>query len=120
MHVGLISFYLQPEKSSFQWMAWVMVAGMIGATIVPYSRAKAESFGVEVKVGLMQRPERLVFLGLGAVFSSHYHALLAPWLPQKHYIFAVVLIFIVVMSNITAIRRFYVGFTKLKQKEMDR
>ena len=32
--------------------------------MVPYVRAKAESFGVAMKDGLMQRPERVLTLGV--------------------------------------------------------
>jgi CDP-diacylglycerol--glycerol-3-phosphate 3-phosphatidyltransferase len=35
--------------------------------MVSYCRARAESLGFDSKVGIMQRPERIVFLGLGAI-----------------------------------------------------
>jgi CDP-diacylglycerol--glycerol-3-phosphate 3-phosphatidyltransferase len=38
--------------------------------MVSYVRARAEGLGFTVKVGLMQRPERVVFIGAGAMF--HY------------------------------------------------
>ncbi len=40
---------------------------LCGSFMVSYARARAESLGFEVKVGVMQRPERIVLIGLGAL-----------------------------------------------------
>ena len=40
---------------------------LCGSFMVSYSRARAESLGFEAKAGLMQRPERIVLIGLGAI-----------------------------------------------------
>ncbi len=40
---------------------------LCGSFMVSYSRARAESHGFEAKAGLMQRPERIVLIGLGAI-----------------------------------------------------
>src|ERR1700712_1359993 len=48
---------------------------LIGSMMVSYVRARAEGLGVEIKGGLMQRPERVVTIGLCAVacgLSSRY------------------------------------------------
>ena len=42
---------------------------MGSAQMVSYVRARAEALGVDCKVGFMSRPERLVGLGLGFLFS---------------------------------------------------
>ncbi len=34
-----------------------------------YTRARAESLGVECKVGLMSRPERIILIALGLFFD---------------------------------------------------
>lgn len=53
-----------------QWGPIVAVlVFMGGAQMVSYTRARAEALGVDCKVGLMSRPERLVGLGLGFLFS---------------------------------------------------
>src|SRR5579871_5319513 len=49
--------------------------GMIGSMMVSYVRARAEGLGIECKGGLMQRPERVVTIGLFAIIcgvASHY------------------------------------------------
>ena len=52
---------------------WPMVGVLVfmgSAQMVSYTRARAEALGVECKVGFMSRPERLVGLGLGFLFSA--------------------------------------------------
>lgn len=39
---------------------------LIGSMMVSYTRARAEGLGVECKGGLMQRPERVVLMGLSS------------------------------------------------------
>jgi CDP-diacylglycerol--glycerol-3-phosphate 3-phosphatidyltransferase len=54
-----------------QWWPLVGVLVFMGAAqMVSYTRARAEALGVECKVGLMSRPERLIVLGLGFLFSG--------------------------------------------------
>jgi CDP-diacylglycerol--glycerol-3-phosphate 3-phosphatidyltransferase len=53
-----------------QWAPIVAVLFFMGASqMVSYTRARAEALGVDCKVGFMSRPERLVGLGLGLLFS---------------------------------------------------
>jgi CDP-diacylglycerol--glycerol-3-phosphate 3-phosphatidyltransferase len=43
-------------------MMVVCLVGIIGTFLVSYTRARAESLGIDAKVGVMQRPERIVLL----------------------------------------------------------
>jgi CDP-diacylglycerol--glycerol-3-phosphate 3-phosphatidyltransferase len=53
-----------------QWGPIIAVLVFMGAAqMVSYIRARAEALGVDCKVGFMSRPERLVGLGLGFLFS---------------------------------------------------
>jgi CDP-diacylglycerol--glycerol-3-phosphate 3-phosphatidyltransferase len=53
-----------------EWGPIVAVLVFMGsAQMVSYVRARAEALGVDCKVGFMSRPERLVGLGLGFLFS---------------------------------------------------
>ena len=68
-----------------------MAIGLGGSLMVSYVRARAESLGFHCKVGILQRAERLLLLGAGALI--HLYAL-------------VVAIWIIgFMSNVTAIQR---------------
>lgn len=40
---------------------------MVGAFLISYARARAEGLGIQCKAGLMERPERIVFLAFGAL-----------------------------------------------------
>src|ERR1700754_2080320 len=40
---------------------------LIGSMMVSYTRARAEGLGIPLKGGLMQRPERVVLVGLSAI-----------------------------------------------------
>lgn len=47
----------------------VVVTGLGGSLLVSYARARGESVGVVCKVGVMQRAERLLSIGLGGVLD---------------------------------------------------
>lgn len=64
-------------------------AAIIGSLMVSYTRARAEGLGVDCKVGLFTRFERIAVLGLGLLFNQMYIAL----------------ILLAVLSNFTAIQR---------------
>ena len=54
-----------------QWWPTAAVLVFMGAAqMVSYTRARAEALGVDCKVGLMSRPERLVVLGIGFLCSG--------------------------------------------------
>jgi soluble lytic murein transglycosylase len=69
--------------------AIVAMAGLVGSVMVSYTKARAESIGIECNVGVMERPERLICLIGGALFD-----LLEPslWL-------------LAILANVTAIQR---------------
>lgn len=52
---------------------------LCGSFMVSYTRARAESLGLTAKAGLMQRPERIVLIGLGAIINMDAFKL-AIWL----------------------------------------
>ena len=50
---------------------------LIGSLMVSYVRARAEGLDLECKVGLMQRPERVVMAALGAIFTGVFQDITA-------------------------------------------
>src|SRR5438874_3965010 len=59
---GLAVFYaLNPNHHNVP-MVVVCLAGLIGAYLTSYIRARAEALGLDAKVGILQRPERIVLL----------------------------------------------------------
>jgi CDP-diacylglycerol---glycerol-3-phosphate 3-phosphatidyltransferase len=46
----------------------VCLLGIIGTFLVSYTRARAEALGIDAKVGVMQRPERVTLLSAPQAF----------------------------------------------------
>ena len=46
------------------WRLWLPLAAALGSLMVSYARARGEALGVDVRIGTMQRPERLFYLGV--------------------------------------------------------
>lgn len=67
-------------------------ATMIGSFLVSYTRARAEALGMDCKVGLMTRPERLVLLSLGLLL-------------QRFGVLAVVMYVLAVLTAVTVLQR---------------
>ncbi len=61
--LGLASWYREG------WVLAFVVIGLIGSMMVSYTRARGEGIGIQVTRGIMQRPERIVYLGVGSIFS---------------------------------------------------
>jgi len=59
---GLTVFYMTNPVHHNIYMVVVCLVGIIGTFLVSYTRARAESLGIDAKVGVMQRPERIVLL----------------------------------------------------------
>jgi len=69
-------------------------------------RAKAESFGLTMKDGLMQRPERVLTLGLAVILSPWVDAVWpATGGHTSQRVAAVSLVMLAITSNTTAIGR---------------
>lgn len=75
---------------------------LVGSIMVSYVRARAEGLALECKVGLMQRPERVVLTALGAISASVFSEVKA-FDPVMILIVAMALI--ALLANLTAIWR---------------
>jgi CDP-diacylglycerol--glycerol-3-phosphate 3-phosphatidyltransferase len=49
-------------------MVAVLILGSIGTFLTSYTRARAESLGIDAKVGMLQRPERVTLLSAPQAF----------------------------------------------------
>jgi CDP-diacylglycerol--glycerol-3-phosphate 3-phosphatidyltransferase len=65
--MAAIAYLLAAEGRALD--AALVVLALLGAILVSYTRARAESLGVECKVGLMSRPERVILIALGLFFN---------------------------------------------------
>lgn len=65
---GLAVFFAFSPVHRSPTMVAVCITGLIGAFLTSYTRARAESLGLDAKVGMLQRPERVVLLSAPQAF----------------------------------------------------
>jgi len=88
MFLGFGAYFILNED--YGTLAGAFLA-LCGSFMVSYTRARSESLGFEAKVGIVQRPERIILLGMGALI--HITAFqFAIWL-------------VALLANITALQR---------------
>jgi phosphatidylglycerophosphate synthase len=96
----------------------VILLALAGSLMVSYTRARAEGLGVTCKVGVMQRPERIVLLGLGAIFSSVLYMLRGTLgADGGPYLMGFALLLIAILSNYTAISRMIYVMRELRKDQ---
>ena len=108
---ALIYFYNLPNFSG----VILAFASVIGSILVSYVRARAEGLQIECKVGLMQRPERIVLLALGVLAQGLIPAKFA-YLQSSGLILLSVFAILAVTSHITAIHRLVFSFYELSNR----
>ncbi len=99
MFLGTAIYFVQKDHPYTSIMVFLALGGSM---MVSYVRARAEGLGYDCKVGIMQRPERIVYVGV----SSLIHP----------YVLEVVIWMIAILANFTAIQRMRHVF-KLEKKE---
>ena len=73
------------------WTA-VCIAAMMGSSLVPYTRAKGEIYGLDMRLGIMSRLERYIVLVAGLLIGLPLSVNIA-------------MVIIAVFANITAVQR---------------
>ncbi len=99
VYLGLLSLYNQYQTDLQDiGMIYAIMLAMGGSLMISYTRARAEAMGLDCSVGLMQRAERIVLLGLGSVmFGLRWDGL----------VLSAVIVIVAVLTNITAFHRIY-------------
>ncbi len=92
-------------------LLWVVILGLIGSFLVSYVRARSEGFGIECKVGMFKREERMTYLSVGAMlgsipYTAHLFLRLALWI-------------IAIFANITVIQR-VLHFRKTMEERVEK
>jgi CDP-diacylglycerol--glycerol-3-phosphate 3-phosphatidyltransferase len=77
-------------------MIYLIMLAMAGSLMISYTRARAEALGLDCRVGLMPRAERVVLIGGAALFFGEMWNGLA---------LKVVIFLLAVLTNITAFQR---------------
>ncbi|GAC1526130.1 MAG: hypothetical protein NVS3B15_01790 [Sediminibacterium sp.] len=104
---------------------------LIGSMMVSYTRARAEGLGIECKDGLMQRPERVITIGITAIacgITAHYiggdHKWYLPGISfhvlETMSIFTIPLTVMAILTNATAIKRLHNAGKTLRKRDKDK
>jgi CDP-diacylglycerol--glycerol-3-phosphate 3-phosphatidyltransferase len=93
---GLATFYaLNPVHRSVPMMV-VCMLGLIGAFLTSYTRARAEALGIDAKVGILQRPERVTLLSAPQAFFG---------LALNGWVLASIIVVLTVTAWVTVVQR---------------
>ena len=95
----------------------LVFASVIGSILVSYVRARAEGLQVECKVGLMQRPERIVLLALG-VLAQGIIIKYFSW-ESNSIILVCVFGFLALTAHVTALHRLVFSYSQLNNRSTD-
>jgi CDP-diacylglycerol--glycerol-3-phosphate 3-phosphatidyltransferase len=105
---GLTVFYATNAIHHNIYMVVVCLVGIVGTFLVSYTRARAESLGIDAKVGVMQRPERIVLLSAPqALFGLFWNG----------WVLMAIIILLSVTACITAVQR--IAFVYHATKHLD-
>ncbi|NSX00517.1 CDP-alcohol phosphatidyltransferase family protein [bacterium] len=100
---GLLIFYF-----STYFVYFIYLAAVFGLT-VSYVKAAAENHGFQTNIGIMQRPERVVCLGLGGLISASLEYYGIQLFGIEHLIFMLTIVFITILSLYATIQRLLLG-----------
>jgi CDP-diacylglycerol--glycerol-3-phosphate 3-phosphatidyltransferase len=96
LYMGLMILYARVDRTPQMVLVWVAA---FGSFMTSYARARAESLVPRCTVGLLERPERIVLLVVGALANRMVAVL---WI-------------IAVLSNLTAVQRVIYTYVELKK-----
>lgn len=93
---GLVVFYAINPVHQNDVLLVITLLGLVGTFLTSYTRARAESLGLDAKVGLLQRPERITLLSAPQAFFG---------LALNGWVLAVIVTLLSVTAWITAVQR---------------
>lgn len=97
VYFGLLSLYNDyRQQVGDVGMIYLIMLAMAGSLMISYTRARAEAMGLDCRVGLMQRAERVVLIGAAALFFGQ------AW---DGFVLKAVIAVLAVTTNVTAIQR---------------
>lgn len=97
VYFGLLSLYNDYRlELGDVGMIYLIMAAMAGSLMVSYTRARAEALGLDCRVGLMPRAERVVLIGAASLFFG---------LAWNGIVLKGVIAVLALLTNITAFQR---------------
>lgn len=97
--LGLLSLYNDYRlELGDVGMIYLIMLAMAGSQMISYTRARAEALGLDCRVGLMPRAERVVLVGTSALFFGE------SW---NGLVLKGVIVILAILTNLTAFQRIY-------------
>ena len=97
VYLGLLSLYNDYRlELGDVGMIYLIMLAMAGSLMVSYTRARAEALGLDCRVGLMPRAERVVLIGAASLFFG------TAW---NGIVLKGVIVILAVLTNVTAFQR---------------
>ncbi|MBI4541315.1 MAG: CDP-alcohol phosphatidyltransferase family protein [Gemmatimonadetes bacterium] len=97
VYLGLLSLYNDYRlELGDVGMIYLILLAMAGSLMISYTRSRAETLGLDCRVGLMQRAERVVLIGFASLLFGE------AW---NGYVLKVVIFLLAVLTNLTAFQR---------------
>jgi CDP-diacylglycerol--glycerol-3-phosphate 3-phosphatidyltransferase len=93
---GIAVFYATSRIHGSVPLMITALLGLVGAFLTSYTRARAEALGLDAKVGLLQRPERVVLLSAP---QALFGLVLDGW------VLAIIIVILTVTAWITVVQR---------------
>lgn len=95
---GLVVFYATSARYGSDPLLVITLLGLIGTFLTSYTRARAEGLGIDAKVGMLQRPERITLLSAPQAFFG---------LALDGWVLAFIVTLLSVTAWITAVQRIH-------------
>jgi len=100
--VGLLIYYSRQGMILYQIL---LGAALMGTALTPYTRARAETLIPKCNVGVMERPERILLVFLGAAIES---------------IMPIVVWILAIFTNVTVIQRVHYTWRQMEEKDQSK
>ena len=112
IYLGLLSLF---QGTIYIYVVFLI---LVSTTMVSYTRARAEGLGVKCEVGIMQRTERVVYLGVLSIFNYPGNLVTsALGYAPENYLLKLALLIMLIFSSYTAVQRMFHVMGELKVKE---
>ncbi len=105
---GLVVFYAINPVHESPVMLVITLLGLIATFLTSYTRARAEGLGLDAKVGLLQRPERVTLLSAPQAFFG---------LALNGWVLAFIVTLLAVTAWVTAVQRMLFVYRTTSQGE---
>ena len=105
---GLMIFYARDPVHHSMVMVSISLLAVIGAFVTSYTRSRAENIGIDAKVGVLQRPERVTLLSAPQALFG---------LALNGWVLAIVVTLLAVTSWITVVQRIHFVYVATREKD---